>query len=552
MPRADARDSDAELTRRIRSSQGPLPSDVDEMARRHRACVLAYARLCCANGQAEQDLADEAFARTVEAVRAGSGPTEAWRPYLATAVRRVAAHWAANGRSADLTDGYLAWLHGLPQEEGPESAARAAEQASVMLCAFRSLPEHRQTTQWDTVVDTGAPPGPSQEPASAADPKTHAAMAPHPHLDLYEAYLRAYVDRAPSRACRHLAAVIDATVRDGAFRSSDLEHHLAHCADCSSARAELVALHTGDDAAISSALLWPGCCGPAPVGGPAGRSGTGTAPGLPQDEAGRATPVGKYAHGRPRRLLWASYGAALAAALAVAGAVVATFQGDGANDGARRSTTAVAARTTTAGTPSKAASTTATPTGAPTSASTHSRPPRRHPSPTKVAKAATAAPTNKGLTGFQLVNTRSRLCVGIQNASTADHASIQLQDCADDASLRWTRNSADGDTYQLRNVGSGLCLDGTDGGGNVVRVVQSKCRSASDRAAQLWRFTPDTTSSTFRLLFVPQVPSSDYASHLLGPENWPDDDLPHNGSFLAQLPNYYNSTSFVFAMRSGG
>ncbi|KOU26409.1 hypothetical protein ADK52_09415 [Streptomyces sp. WM6372] len=153
--------------------------------------------------------------------------------------------------------------------------------------------------------------------------------------------------------------------------------------------------------------------------------------------------------------------------------------------------------------------------------------------------------------GFPLVNKATGLCVGA--LSRAAGAALRLEECRDAALQRWETFKDASGAYRLRNTGSDKCLDGTEGGGNIVRVVLNECddRSSSRHGVQLWSISPEKGSDAFRLQFVPRVASSDYSSHLFGPEDWWKENPPHGGSYLAHLPNYYNSESFVFTMNHG-
>src|SRR5689334_17506736 len=91
--------SDAHLTDLIRS--GPpvaAAKALEELYRRHRAPVLAYAHSCTRDTHTAEDLTSEAFARALRALRGGRGPDGAWRPYLLTTVRRTAAAWSVTER----------------------------------------------------------------------------------------------------------------------------------------------------------------------------------------------------------------------------------------------------------------------------------------------------------------------------------------------------------------------------------------------------------------------------------------------------------------------
>ncbi len=52
----------------------------EELFRRHSGAVLRYARSCCRDAHTADDLTAEVFARTLQAVRGGKGPTEAVGP----------------------------------------------------------------------------------------------------------------------------------------------------------------------------------------------------------------------------------------------------------------------------------------------------------------------------------------------------------------------------------------------------------------------------------------------------------------------------------------
>ncbi|MFD7834431.1 RICIN domain-containing protein [Streptomyces sp. NPDC059761] len=74
---------------------------------------------------------------------------------------------------------------------------------------------------------------------------------------------------------------------------------------------------------------------------------------------------------------------------------------------------------------------------------------------------------------------------------------------------RWETFKDVSGAYQLRNTGSDKCLDGTEGGGNIVRVVLNDCgdRSSSRHAVQLWRISPEREPDAFRLQFVMTAPT---------------------------------------------
>nr|PPQ62016.1 hypothetical protein C5F59_39235 [Streptomyces sp. QL37] len=79
---------DPALTRAVREAAGDVAPA--ELYGRHGAAVQAYARMCCRDVRTAEDLASEAFVRTIQAVRAGGRPEASWRPYLLAVIRRTA------------------------------------------------------------------------------------------------------------------------------------------------------------------------------------------------------------------------------------------------------------------------------------------------------------------------------------------------------------------------------------------------------------------------------------------------------------------------------
>ncbi|MGE7438052.1 RICIN domain-containing protein [Kitasatospora sp. NPDC001175] len=527
-----------------RQSDGPTAA---QSTHRHQEAVLAYARSCCADRRAAQELANEAWQRAGEAGDPGVGPALS-RLRLLAEVRRTAAGWADTGRGSALSAAFTVWLAGLPQPTEGEPSARAAlaaaEADSLVLRAFRSLPTARQDELWQCLVDAAA--GPSAR-------TSHAGTAAWQSLQ--DECLKVYASRAPQRACRHLAARLGDHVRQATgSETRDLDRHLAGCDSCRRARADLEAIRTRQRPALLKALvLWPA-------------EPTATAP-TPEREPGDPRPGARDRSRRlprppgtgrrtGRRVLisLAAVGAGVLAALAVAGVLLTTVEDAGEHPQPADAPTLPAPdrslpTTGFGGTPPEISS--AAMSSDPPAASASAASPTGTTSPMQPAAATPTGDTNSPMqpvvAGLPLVNHGSGLCVGITTATQAA-GPLQLQQCTGQATQRWQRVPAGQGSYQLRNTGTGACLDGTTEGGNSVTVTLQACRSDSGRAEQLWRFAPDARSDTFRLVFLPPVPSSDYPAHLLGPQDWSKADPPHPGSLLVHLPNYYNSDNFLFTM----
>ncbi|MFD0273111.1 RICIN domain-containing protein [Kitasatospora sp. NPDC127111] len=564
--------ADVEVARLIRGGHARGRSALEEVTHRHAGAVRTYASLFCGEDQAAEKLVEESFERTLEAVHTDAGPTESWRPHLLAEVRRVAAGWADSGREAALSPGFVAWLNGLPQPDPAVPSARAAvaaaEADSFLLRAFRSLSDRQQVALWGCLEEsTGYPSTPRPEPD-----------APTREI-LYDAYLQVYASRVPHRPCRHLTAALGDYVRRGvADDTKRLDHHLSWCESCGHARAELVAIDIWQrPVLLRGLLLWTGepsssalpvvAASSRPPSTAVPRSSPGTRVRPPHTDGRR--PGG----GRAPVAF-----AAVVAALVIAGVALTTVDAAethpplvGALPLASSAGSAFPTSSPSASpvdisaspSASEAASPSASEAASPSAseAASPSATPSASPSPRKPTASVTALPSPTPSTppptlvvappppepvGLPLVNRSSGLCVGITDRSAG--SPLQLQQCTGQASQRWERIAADRDTYQLRNADTGTCLDGTTSGGNLVMVVLRGCLSGPVRTQQLWRFEPDATSGAVRLWFVPPVPSSDYASHLFGPQNWPNTDPPRVGSSLVHLPDYYHSGSFLFTM----
>ncbi|WP_052680463.1 sigma-70 family RNA polymerase sigma factor [Streptomyces sp. NRRL F-4428] len=526
--------SDGELCALLRghtSDSDRAVSDVmDEVFARHHAPVLAYARTCCRDLSTAQDLVAEAFARTYRAIAWGAGPEYAWRPYLLSCVRRLAAAWAREASRTRLSDDFEEWAAQLSDGEDVEDAVCAAEEGSLVLQAYRSLPERWQAVLWHSVVE--------HEPAAATAARLGisaggvGSLAARAREGLREAYLRAHLDGSASDECKHYGGQIAARLRrPGTRLPRDLGRHLQGCAGCARAERDLRDVNGRLGVLLlGGILLW----NPASFLSALGGGGTQLA------AAGTLSGT-QLAGAKAGAVKWAA-----AAALAGAAATVVLLPSDPEDRG---SGPQAAAPTSTAAVP-RGPLPDATPIAAIGSAAFATAPAARPPRPSSSASAAPPAPspsTENTAAGAALVNVASGLCVGVSGGSGGDP--VRLEPCTGKAGQKWERLPAPQNAHQLRNAGTGTCLDGTSGGGNSVAVTLRACRTGGDRATQLWRFERDRYPGAYRVWFVPKVPQSHYADHLLGPLNWPKADPPRPGSAMVQMPNYYDSANLLFALR---
>ncbi|WP_405593327.1 sigma-70 family RNA polymerase sigma factor [Streptomyces sp. NBC_01092] len=456
--------SDAELARKVRE----LGSDaaVEELYRRHRSATLAYARMCCRDAHTAEDLASEAFARTLQAVRRGGGPEAAWRPYLLTVVRRIAAEWATTARHIELAPDFEQWLANLPENgkaESSEERILRLEDSSLVMKAFRSLPERWQAVLWHSVVEN--------EPASrvgillGVGASGVGSLASRAREGLREAYLVAHAESASSSGeCRRFTGLLGAAVRrTGRRRSKDLERHLAQCDRCRAALMELADLNARLGAALPvGVLLWGGSGYVAAhlAEGGAGTAGGALFSGTPDGGAGWWSWVTRT----PLRSGGLAGGAVLAVGLAVL-VLPAPLDDDGNGFPPAQSTSGP----TVAGpegrepvahepTPSTDASSTAAPPTE-TSPTPEGRPSSPSVTPSTTPKPS-PSPSWNGI--YRVTNVGSGKVLNVPNASRDWGTQLDQRSSAavDHQNWRFTPN-ADG-TYEIVNAASGLAMNVTE------------------------------------------------------------------------------------------
>ncbi|MGW9524769.1 sigma-70 family RNA polymerase sigma factor [Streptomyces diastaticus] len=461
----------------------------EELYRRHAPAVLAYARLCCRDPHTAEDLASEAFTRTVQAVRGGKGPAHAWRPYLLAVVRHTAADWAAQARRVELEPGFGEWLDSLagPAGEGPAGARREpsaeeravrAEDGGMIAAAFRSLPERWRAVLWHSVVE--------EEPAARVGrllgltPSGVASLTSRAREGLREAYLAAHAEQgAAEEECRRCGSRLAAAVRRPRPRKDTLlERHLERCARCRGAARELADLNQRLRTVLPVAVLL--------FGGP----GYLTA----RPAASGATCAGESARAAGRT-------AGAKAALAV-GTVAVLFGGwlwwpggetpdrPAARPGAATpSVGAKAARTPSAGAGHS-------PSPSPSPVPSPSRSVVNSPSATAVPSLPQGA--LGGPSALRFVSTGG--CLAIPGGAAESGTRPVEAGCDGGAAQRWVLLEpypGDRARTQVRNEATGLCLTRSGGTQDHAPVEQHACDAA--RQTQLWNLWTDTAKGEMAL-----------------------------------------------------
>ncbi|AVZ73589.1 hypothetical protein SLUN_16830 [Streptomyces lunaelactis] len=483
--------SDAGLTDFLRNPGSG--ASVEELYRRHRSAVLSYAYACCRDPLTAEDLTSDVFARALQAVRSGSGPKAAWRPYLLTIVRRTAADWAGTARRTELSPEFERWLANLP--ERPESESREArmlllEDSSLVLRAFRSLPERWQTVLWHTGVE-GEPARSVGHLLGVGESGVN-SIASRARDGLRETCLAALADHAGTDECRRYSPMLGAVVRRTGRRSTeDFDRHLSECRRCRSALIELTDLNEELSSVLSAAvLLWGSRAYVAARMTEAGvrAAGAASASGTPRGGISADGDTGRrsWATGSPLRSGAVAGGIVAAVGLAV---LALPMRSDGPGTGPS-SAQAEAVRTRTVHADPPPVTVTARP-----SPPTSSRP--AEPSaaaPSRTASAGPSAPHGARLGTVTWSGTLRNAGLSAQCVETAGRAVVQ-NSCDGSAGQLWETVSfePEPDHSRLRNAATGECVNyraatRSTEYHDVFDVGMRPCRA--DGEGQLFQFAP--------------------------------------------------------------
>jgi DNA-directed RNA polymerase specialized sigma24 family protein len=142
--------SDAELLNAIRSGHA---GSYELLRARHAAAARSLAGHVALPPSAAGEAVEEAFSRVLDALRLGGGPTDAFRPYLLTAVRRAADDRASGDGTQAPTDEQQIPD---PGQLAPETGT-AGPEAGPAVAAFLSLPERWRAVLWHISIEGAAP-----------------------------------------------------------------------------------------------------------------------------------------------------------------------------------------------------------------------------------------------------------------------------------------------------------------------------------------------------------------------------------------------------------
>jgi len=286
----EAKLPDADLIAQVRAGSESAYSVLWE---RHYPAAVSAARAVTSSHDPE-DLAQEAFTRIYQSLRNGSGPSEAFRPYLYTTIRNVSISWS--GKATPTVD-IASQEHELVTHE---DIASLTEDRAFTARAFKSLPPDWRTVLWYTEVEGMTPAEVS--PLLGISPRAVSALAFRAREGLRSSWLQAHISSGsvvggaagtvpgggrPSEECEWVEENLAAYTRDSlsARRTQRVHAHLDDCSHCSvlffelaqvesSLRGILLPLLLGAAPASVAALKGAGLAGAGAAGSAATASGS--------------------------------------------------------------------------------------------------------------------------------------------------------------------------------------------------------------------------------------------------------------------------------------
>ncbi|MFC0626824.1 sigma-70 family RNA polymerase sigma factor [Kribbella deserti] len=240
--------SDAEFIARVRA--GDLEA-FGELFARHHLAAERMARQLVPAADAD-DLASDAFAKVLDALRNGGGPDISFRAYLLTTVRRVHVDRIRAGKKVQSTDEIESF------ERTPESfddPTVTGFESGAAAKAFASLPERWQAVLWHTEVEGEKPA--TVAPLLGLTPNGVSALAYRAREGLRQAYLQQHLADVAGDRCRWTTERLGAYVRGGLTKREDkqVRAHLDECAKCTAVYLELVEVNSALPALLAPALL---------------------------------------------------------------------------------------------------------------------------------------------------------------------------------------------------------------------------------------------------------------------------------------------------------
>ncbi|NEA64149.1 RICIN domain-containing protein [Streptomyces sp. SID12488] len=481
--------SDAHLTELLRTNSPTAYLALQELRARHRASVLAYARLCTTSDSTAGQLAAQAFTVAARDTARGTEPSVPWRHQLLLLTADLAATWATDERAAGLDPSLLLVLNTLAPMNTPMNAGSAQGAAGgaglipppPMLGPFQSLPSRTQGLIWYGIVErepedrTAALLGLTREDVTHETDSALQALA--------QACLRFRLAVSDDPRCQDFRRLIEESVRPVNPRhSTDLNSHMVICPHCSVAYEELAALRDNPRTALGEGLLpWSGL------------SYARDAPTVTRANTRQPEGSWPWTPARPSRRRFVLASAVLGVTLVPLVIVLLSQSGGSPDTQGAAGTLPVTAVPSVSGatspsSPAAADSPSPAPTSRPPTTPTPSPSPTPKPTPTPTPT-ATPAFRAPGASFAQVVNVASGRCLDIRGGVLEKGTDVVTATCSTSAATqRWQVDAGSG--LLRSSADTDLCLDSRGDVDKGVGIWECESVSDSENGDNL-RFTVD-------------------------------------------------------------
>ena len=228
--------SDAELIRGVRAGD---PDAYRVLFERHASAARRVAFAYTSVSADVDDIVSDAFEAVLRALQDGNGPTEAFRAYLFTVIRRTARDLKRRTDRTSPCEDMTVHDSALGRIAPSSDTTIAKFESATVAEAFASLPERWQIVLWYTEIEKKTPA--EIAPSLGLTPNGVAALAYRAREALRQAYLQEHLAEVDDTACLSVFQDLAGFVR-GSLTRRDLEYVTAHlrvCENCGHLVSEL-------------------------------------------------------------------------------------------------------------------------------------------------------------------------------------------------------------------------------------------------------------------------------------------------------------------------
>lgn len=202
---------------------------------RHADAARRLARDLVVSPAEIDEIVADTFARVLEALQRGGGPTDGFRPYLLTATRRVCYARFSSQRTLDPAGGQPASDPGQLLLE----PANAGLHDALIVRAFLSLPERWSALLWHTEIEQESPE--DVAPLFGLSFNGVSALEKRAREGIRQAYLEMHIAQGVRPECAPISERFAAFLRYtlSLHETSAVAEHLSDCADCRAVYSDL-------------------------------------------------------------------------------------------------------------------------------------------------------------------------------------------------------------------------------------------------------------------------------------------------------------------------